>query len=308
MRRGSTFNLFVILILFALLVFLGYYLYTIYPRESVNLEIVSNSGKNTSLDSGISNQFYPSMRFLDEIITYSISPDCSSETKTSVIRAFQILEFNTVLKFVPADSAEILIFCSEADAPLVDGDYYIAGEGGPSNIVNTGIYHLIKHSKIYLYKEDVCEEPKVALHEILHALGFDHNDNPNSLMYPTLECDQILGGQITEDIDKLYAIPASPELLISSVNASKSGRYLNFNIQIANQGLKDLKDVNLRVVYGDGASEFNIGQIIVGSVRSLDVEYLQVPLSTKKVTFIIDPDNKVNELFEDNNEVVLEVG
>ena len=61
---------------------------------------------------------------------------------------------------------------------------FIAGEGGPSNITKSGDFSVITHGSILLIKESKCERPNIAIHELLHALGFDHSENPNNHSNP----------------------------------------------------------------------------------------------------------------------------
>ena len=92
-------------------------------------------------------------------------------------------------------------------------------------------------------------------------------------------------------------------LLIESIKANKTGRYLNFEIIITNKGLKDSSAFTLNVYSEDNSliKEFEIGEIKIGAKRKLSVDNLQVPRTTKSITFKIE--NIEEELSIGNNEV-----
>ena len=157
-----------------------------------------------------SKQFYDNMRFRDKRISYKIEPACSNKKVLEVQEAFSILGSKTILDFYPIFSGstkpEITIFCSEIEPEPENDGYFVAGEGGPTEVINTSIYGVILSGKVSFFREEKCKNPNIALHEILHVLGFDHNNNPNSILYPTLDCKQEIDDSIVKDINILYSL------------------------------------------------------------------------------------------------------
>jgi len=302
------------LFLFVLLVALGvsvYYLYIFWPREPVDLQIVpdtSNQG-NTAVENELpSKQFYQNMRYQDKRITYSIAGSCSSDRISEMEEAFANLAALTVLEFERATTGDVLIkiLCSDVAPEAGQENYFVAGEGGPSRVLNSTLYSVILEGKISLFREDRCEGAKVATHELLHALGFDHNNNEDSILYPTLKCEQEIDSEIIDSINLIYQPESLPDLFLFSTTATKSGRYLNFNIEVLNQGLRESVPTKVSVYSEDElVDNFDIGAVSIGSRKILTVENLRLPGDTNKIVFAVDEENKVNELFENNNEAVL---
>ena len=222
--------------------------------------------------------------------------------------AFANLESITLLDFEPVASGDpmLKILCSDIAPEAGQENYFVAGEGGPSRVLNSTIYSIILEGKIALYRDDSCGGAKVATHELLHALGFDHNNNRNSILYPTLRCEQEIDPEVIESINSLYQQNSFPDLVFFSTTVTKSGRYLNFNIEVLNQGLRESDITDVKVYAGDEFIEgFDIGAVGIGSRKILTVENLKVPLDANKIVFVVDEENTVNELFENNNQVTL---
>lgn len=310
------FDAFLLIILLVVLAGASYFLYLNFPGEEISLkpdngipkeDIIKNSENG---EPGQSKQFYDNMRFPDRIISYSIDSECSRSKEERAAEAFSILQSMTILQFTRVDSnGEILVLCSDISPEPEQRGHFVAGEGGPTRIINTSLYAVILEGKMSLYKEDRCETSHIALHETLHVLGFDHNQNPESILYPTLDCDQKVDQYIIDKINKLYLTPGAPDLAISDVSASKSGRYLNFDISITNQGLKNATGVILTVLSdGEEVGEFDLEMVGVGSTKTLNVQNVKLPSrSSSKVTLSVDKGNDIIELAESNNEVELSV-
>lgn len=289
-----------LLLLFVLLGIAGYLLYDRLPRESIPfVPFVSNT---TPPNYTSSVQFYPNMRFKEARISYFIEEACSEGKRTNAKEAFEALEDSTILEFYESSNAEITVICSELAPQPERRRHFVAGEGGPTEILNGTLYSVIVEGTFSLYRDETCSTPHIALHETLHVLGFDHNDDPRSILYPTLNCEQTLDDYLIEEINRLYSTPSQADLLVHSVSGSKAGRYISFEIQIANQGLQDAEETSLRV-YAEGAfvKEFELQVIPIGARKILTVTNLNVGRRAERIEFRIDETNQIEELNELNN-------
>ena len=294
----------VILLIAVLIVLLGvgaYFVYMNLPTEEERFEEFS-----AELDYNFSGnmQFYPDMRYRDERISYWIEPTCSPEKRESAETAFSIIEEKTVLDFYYEIGGEIGILCSNVQPEPEEEGHFVAGEGGPSEIINASRYNVILSGRAALYRDNLCDKPNVAIHEILHTLGFDHVSDENSIMYPVTNCEQEIDSSVIEEIDRLYSVSGEADLLVEGVSASKSGRYLNFNITIANYGLKDVDSSRLNVYEGGkSVKEFDMGEIGIGSKKIFSVENLGISRSAKEVEFEVVYEG--DEIDKGNNVVML---
>lgn len=300
-------DLFIILVLLGVLGGSGWFIYTHLPGTPILLE-VHNPDKTTQAPVSKAVQFYPSMRFPDRTIKYTLESRCSERKRNEMIAAFDYLQERTILNFVEGNDPQIIVTCSNlAPEPALEG-HFVAGEGGPTEILNTSLYSVILEGKIALYKADNCDSPHVALHELLHALGFDHVNNEGSIMYPTLDCDQILDPIFLEELNELYADDNLPDLLITHANATKSGAYLAFSVEVANQGLAPSDEVTLRVIAdGEVIKSFNLEELEIGTKKILSVENLRIPRSAQTIRFSVESATSERELTMDNNELELSV-
>ncbi|MDO8508238.1 MAG: matrixin family metalloprotease [Nanoarchaeota archaeon] len=252
-------------------------------------------------------QFYPNMRYRDKIISYSVSNSCDLAKKKDVERAFAFLAERTILDFKESPNGELSILCSEIAPEPEEKGHFVAGEGGPSEIINTTTFSVILSGKVSLYRRtNECVRPNVAIHEILHALGFDHNNNAESIMYPVTDCDQILDTYIVNEINSLYSTESASDLMIEKVRASQTGKYLNFEITIGNFGLKDSPGSNL-IIYSDDTEvkTFVLEEIEIGTRKILNVTNLRVPLSFENLEFEVKSSEK--EIDKRNNIVELKL-
>ncbi len=256
-------------------------------------------------------QFYPNMRFAKKTLIYNIEPSCNEKKQTRMRRAFLKLENETgLLKFyrnIYKEKADILVSCQESElAEKIPGEYYIAGEGGPTAIINTSLFYVIEKGKVLLlYKESACNNYNVELHELLHVFGFKHSENKKSVMYNTTFCNQVLTQDIIEELKRLYSIEELPDLYIENVSAIKEGIYLSFDVQVRNQGLSDAENVTLEL-YSNGKKidEFDLGKINYGEGKILEVKDKR--LHSRKddsIKFVLvsgkelDKENNIIELF-----------
>ncbi|MEK6925467.1 MAG: CARDB domain-containing protein [Nanoarchaeota archaeon] len=305
-RKGLFATFFVILFLVAI-GYAGYYLYQNIPRHTINL-INTNSNEITTTNTIPSKQFYENMRYPSNEINYNIAESCPENKKTKMEEAFSILEEKTVLEFnhTSESNAALKILCSDVSPQAEEENHFIAGEGGPSRVINSTLYSVILEGKVALYREGSCNNANVAIHELLHALGFDHNNDENSILYPTLACDQVIDEEIIDSINELYEISSAPELAFEELTATKSGRYVNFHMEVINKGLIQANNVKVAIYADDEfVDNFELNSISVGAKKIIDVENLKIDLNAKSIEFVIDYENQIPEILEDNNRVKL---
>lgn len=278
------------------------------PGEKVEYKTTSPSSSN-DLSAALysSAQFYPNMRFQNKEISYTIGSACDEKKKKNVQEAFSILSQETMLSFSESPNGEIDILCSQVSPESGEEGHFVAGEGGPSEIINATKYYIILKGKVSLYRDEKCKTPNIALHEILHALGFDHNTNENSIMYPVTSCNQEFDSYIAQEINRLYAISSDPDLVVERVNANRTGRYMYFKAIVANYGLKDAGEAKLVVfVDGENIKEFDLGLIQIGTKKSIEVTNLRMPAESENITFSAFT-NQSKELSYENNNLKLVV-
>jgi hypothetical protein len=250
-------------------------------------------------------QFYQNMRYPDSKISYRIY-DCPLKKKNDMEEAFIILSNKTLLEFYSVETnEEIFVTCD--DKNRIEEGLFIAGEGGPTNITPAGDFNVIAHGTILLIKESKCERPNIALHELLHTLGFEHSQNPSNIMYPISGCAQTIGDDIIELINELYSIPNYPDLAFENISAVMNGRYLNANISIRNNGLEKSEETKIKI-YADEkfAKEIVSSPLEIGHGSIILLKNILInKISFNELIFYID--YNFNELKKENNKVVLEI-
>jgi hypothetical protein len=264
-----------------------------------------NGNTNFSVSGSGTSQFYENMRFPDKRISYHISEECSLIKANQMKSAFKFLQIKTSLSFYEKfPNEEITINCVETSKPK--GGLFIAGEGGPTNITATPIYNVIHSGEISLLRKSNCPKPNIGIHEIMHVLGFEHSPNPNNIMYNVSNCNQELGKDSIETINKLYSAETLPDLNILNVEGEINSLYLNFDIEIQNQGLAPSSPGKISV-YGDGKliKNFDIKGIEIGFGRVVKFENVLLKKNVKTVEFVIDIPNQ--ELDKKNNRKELKI-
>jgi hypothetical protein len=120
------------------------------------------------------------------------------ETETNGLIDFEQIE--------DANSADIKIYCVKgviSDQP----DYYISGQAETTTQNNT-----IISANIYFYNAGknnyaggCIQYPDTEIHEILHALVIDHNEERNNIMNPVWEtCPTSINQNLIAQLDNLY--------------------------------------------------------------------------------------------------------
>ena len=309
-KKGWVLNVILFLIILLVVIIGIYFLYINLPGEPENLNLVIidiPELKNQTFSEVI--QFFPNMKFNHNTISYEIDPICSPNERSRMIEAFNdlALKIGSISFKEIISGADIEISCSKDQKEGPNKDYFIAGEGGAKEIIQTGRYNVIANGTVLLYKENggqECDWANVELHELIHVFGFGHSDNPDSLMYPYLEnCNQELDDSIIQELRRLYAEENLADLFFGEVNAVKKGRYLDFNLTIKNSGLVNSEKTQFSVL-DDGviAENFDLDEINYGAGIIIEIKNLKLKSrNPDEIRFVIDREELVDEIDEDNN-------
>ncbi len=251
-------------------------------------------------------QFYENLRYRDKKISYKIDDSCTLQKKYDMELALEIIENKTILDFYPASSfEEILVACE--DKIVTQEKFFVAGEGGPVNITKTENFNVILNGGILLLKDSSCQKPNIAIHELLHALGFDHSPNPNNIMYNISKCNQEIGEDIINAINGLYSVPSYPDLSFEDASALMRGKYLDLNISIRNNGLADSKNAKI-IIYADEKEikEIPLEEMKIGYGVTIVLGNIFIPqINVNKIEIKIEV--SFNELDKNNNAVELDI-
>ena len=290
--------------LFGLLTFIIIIMLVIYFFIPFNtLELTPTpTNSNFSLDLENSKmQFYDNMRYFSNEISYKID-GCPLQKRSNMEEAFDILENLTTLEFFEVDFGEEILIECDSNVVVEDG-LFIAGEGGPTNITVAGDFNLIYNGRVLLLRESKCPNPNVGLHELLHALGFDHSSNPDNIMYEVSKCKQTIGEDIPQLINELYSIENYPDLSFENVSVNMEGKYLNADLSIRNKGLRFSEKTNL-IIYADDKKikEIEISPLDIGYGTKLTLSNTWIgQININEIKLFLETDSK--ELDKSNNEI-----
>jgi len=258
-------------------------------------------------------QFYPNMRFPTNRITYNIADECSLMKRQDMEDGFDIVENLTLLEFSPTNSnADINVTCNETTR-YQDG-IFIAGEGGPASIVEAGEFYVIGGGTILLIRDSGCERPNIAIHELFHVLGFEHSNNPNNIMYNFTKCSQTIGDDNIQLLNELYSIESLPDLAFDSPREIEDntgvfmhGRYLDLNVTVRNNGLKDSPQSIVKIFADEKEiREFLLDELEIGNGKVISLRNVWV---TKRNPQIIELKiaTEFDELSKENNIISFKV-
>lgn len=292
-----------ILLIFLMLALTGYLACDYYLNYSKNQAYENENTLNIPKEV---TQFVPNIRFENSRLSYYIDSSCSSRKKTNMVYAMFLLSNATqILSFYPEEksNADVLIGCSVVSYSE-EKNAFVAGEAKPTGYINLSYYPLIQKGKIILSKEFDCDYPILEMHELLHVFGFDHVNDKSNIMYPYADCNLRLDSKIANMLKSLYSIEPLPELLIKNFTIHKSDKYLNFTIEITNQGLKDAEGVSLDIYSNDNLIDSEeIGLVKIGEFQSIKVNNVKLSSTPNKIKFEIIYSGK--EYDKSNNVLIL---
>ena len=292
----------ILVIIMALLMIVSLGLYYYFPPEDFYYREFKNSEFSVE-NSSSELQFYPNMRFASREISYSINGECNLAKTLDIKEAFEIIENETVLNFYESSQSQIDVYCEEKNR--VSDGLFIAGEGGPTEIVDLDDYSLILAGEILLIRNSNCEKPNIGIHEIFHVLGFNHSENPKNIMYPVSRCSQEIGNEVISKIAEVYSKPTLMDLEVVDFQAEKKGIRLNFNVSIKNYGFKNSGESVVQVYADDKfLQDWKVSDLKPGSGLTLSIENVAITkLNVEKIKIKVINDNE--ELSKENNELTL---
>ncbi|MEK6885369.1 MAG: matrixin family metalloprotease [Nanoarchaeota archaeon] len=251
-------------------------------------------------------QFEPNLRFNHNDISYYINPTCPESKKSKFENALFLLSDKTkIITFYTTneEDADILVGCSK-ESYEQETNVFVAGEGGPTEYITSKFYPVIKKGKVLLYEEDKCDYPITELHELFHVFGFDHINDSKMIMYPYIDCQQIINPEVIEELVRIYSVKPAAELYFDNVSAVRTGMYLNFAASVRNEGLITAKAVMLEL-YADNekVSVFNLETIEFGTGVTYTAQNVKLPNNNVqnvefKIVTITDELDKNNNVIE----------
>jgi hypothetical protein len=291
--------------LFVLLMISSLTVYYFVPIGITDFNSEYNPNFNVDLYLPSKMQFYPNMRFPDKSISYDIDSSCNLEKRKETKQAFEILQEKTILEFYQTiQDPEIMITCDENER--IEEGAFIAGEGGPTKIIGIGELNVITKGKVLLIRSSKCIWPNIAIHEILHVLGFDHSPNPNNVMYNFTDCSQTIGNDTIQLINELYSIPGYSDPTLKNVSARMRGKYLDLNFSVRNNGFVETIPFEVLVNIDDKVIKtFEIDSLKLGegvSFKARNIWYGS-EFDMMNITLVYND----NELLKENNYAILKI-
>ncbi|MFQ6020864.1 MAG: matrixin family metalloprotease [Candidatus Aenigmatarchaeota archaeon] len=225
---------------------------------------------------------------------------------SSVRKAFDFWKKGTdgIISFkeVNKKDADIIIYWGEN----VGERFLHIGWAGVYNYTNTGLFNISLNGNITLEPvTEPCRMENIAEHEIGHILNLAHTNDWESVMYPGNRCGQIIKDNIKKTLKEIYEIELKPDLSFLSASAIRNRNELNVTFFITNRGLVDSDEPVVSIILDNEEYrekfEYNLKPAYYTYLWRIYYVY-----DIDKIEIIIDPDNSIDELYENNNYVILE--
>jgi len=178
-----------------------------------DLELKANDSKVSTLSVLIdSKEFeietFDNYRFASSTIKYRYEEECTWVQSNRLEEAIEILESETILNFrETSGEPDLYIHCYDYSVQTDEG--IRLGEGSPRyyeeisrTIINSSINLYARKDAVYC-----VNYPATEIHEILHALNFNHLEDTSSIMHPGIGGDVCpeLDEEIIECIEDIYS-------------------------------------------------------------------------------------------------------
>ena len=167
-----------------------------------NLNLSNNDSKIDTLSVLIdSKEFeietFDNYRFASSTIKYRYEEECTWVQSNRLEEAIDILETETILNFrETSKEPDLYIHCYDYSVQTDEG--IRLGEGSPRyyeelsrTLINSSINLYARKDAVYC-----VNYPATEIHEILHALNFNHLEDPSSIMHPGI------GGDVCPELDE----------------------------------------------------------------------------------------------------------
>lgn len=127
-------------------------------------------------------------------------------------------------------------------------------------------------------------------------------------MFPITSCSETLDKYITDEINLLYKTPSLPDIQIVNASAVKNGRFLSFNVDVANYGLANADDVNLTLYnQNQRIADYDLNKVSMGIIKKISVDNLPIPRDTTEIKMIAYLTDGGQEISSSNNQVELSI-
>ena len=126
-------------------------------------------------------------------------------------------------------------------------------------------------------------------------------------MYELSRCNQEISQDIIDTINTLYSAPSYADLSMENVSAVMHGKYLDANLTVTNNGLRDSTNSTIKIYADDEmVKEFEVEEIEIGYGRKISLKNIFIlQISVGELKFVVSYDEL--ELNQGDNEIILNI-